>query len=403
MRRNYFAFLLLILIPASTWGQSRDFRTERIIVDDDNGNTVTIEAPGSGMTGDWTLTLPPSGPTAAGQALTSDGSGGYSWQAASGGGSIPTGFMIIGTTSSAPSGYSSAGTIIQNGTDVWIAKEPPATIRFDAAVAEANGKLYLVGGDDGNSNVLTTTEEYDPATNTWSTKAAMPTARDALTASGVGGKIYVIGGENAAGNAVLTTNEEYDPATNTWTTKAAMPTARRDLASAVAGGKIYVIGGRTNASGTSVYTNANEEYDPVANTWAAKTVMPDALREVGVASLGGKIYTFGGAKSGGGVSDTREYDPGTNAWTGKSSTPIADFPLSGAVLNNQIYVVGPNGNHSRFDPVTNLWEGLQAAPSNWQPFIGGYHNIGGLLYAVGTSRAVLQYTPPTLLYLYSKN
>ncbi len=53
-------------------------------------------------------------------------------------------------------------------------------------------------------------------------------------------KIYAIGGHNGA---VLTTNEEYNPATNTWTTKATYAHSKRPVAAAVVNNKVYAIGG----------------------------------------------------------------------------------------------------------------------------------------------------------------
>ena len=45
------------------------------------------------------------------------------------------------------------------------------------AVAVLDGKLYAVGGEDINSNPLSSVERYDPATNVWESVAPMATAR----------------------------------------------------------------------------------------------------------------------------------------------------------------------------------------------------------------------------------
>lgn len=397
------AAALCLLLPAGLAAQNRDVRSGRIILDDNNGRAVTIQPPTTGGATSWTFTLPAAAPSAAGQALTSDGAGGFSWQTPSGGGggSIPAGFMIVGTGSTAPTGYTAAGTIEQNG--AWTPKASQLTLRTTAAAAEAGGKIYVMGGADNSGNTMATMEEYDPATNTWSSKASMTTARTALAAAGAGGKVYAIGGRNAAGNAVLTTTEEYDPATNTWSTKAAMTTARREMTAVTVGGKIYAIGGRTNASGASVHTAANEEYNPETNTWTAKTAAPEALRDAGLGTYNNRLYVFGGTGSSGVLAGTREYDPSTNAWTSKAPIPIAQADLAGATLNGLIYLVGNGGAHYRYDPVGNSWTVLTEAPGAFLLHSGGYFAIGGSLYAVGPNLATLQFTPPTTLYLYSKN
>jgi len=70
--------------------------------------------------------------------------------------------------------------------------------------------------------------EYDPATDEWKALAPLPTKRGAAAAAVANGKIYVTGGANSIAGVtengihptrphnVLTTVEEYDPATNTW-------------------------------------------------------------------------------------------------------------------------------------------------------------------------------------------
>lgn len=393
--------LMVGLMPAVLFGQSRDFRAERITLDDGSGNTITIETP-SGMAGNWTFRLPPAGPTGAGQALTSDGSGGYTWSAPSGGGSVPTGYMILGSTSTPPSGFTLTGNVTLDGTDAWVAKQNMPVTRNDAAVAETGGKIYVFGGDDVGT-VYATTHEYDPVTNAWTSRASFTTAREALTASAVGGKIYVMGGLSAGGAAVLAINEEYDPVANSWTTKAPMPTARRDIASGVAGGKIYVVSGRTNASGTSVFTNVNEEYDPVANSWATRAVAPTAVREPAMVGSGGKIYMFGGAGTDGAIANTSVYDPSTNVWSQAAPIPFLDATLVAEELGSYIYVLVDGATHFRFDPVANSWDVISPATGAWSPFANGYQAINGKLYAVGTHRAVFMYTPETLLYLFTKS
>ena len=95
------------------------------------------------------------------------------------------------------------------------------------AAAAVNGRLHAIGGMDITGGILSTVEEYDPATDTWATKASMPTGRLGLgVAAGSNGKRYAIGGSNAV---PLTTVEEYDPATNLWAAQAAMPTAHVGL------------------------------------------------------------------------------------------------------------------------------------------------------------------------------
>ena len=157
-----------------------------------------------------------------------------------------------------------------------------------------NGKIYAIGGWDGNA-FISTVEEYDPTTNIWKRKADMPTARGCLSASALNGKIYAIGGR-IPGLMTCSTVEEYDPATNTWAKKADMPTPRYWLSSSVANGKIYAIGGVQDwgqGNGLSIV----EEYDPVTDTWTKKPDMLTARFSLTSSVVNGKIYTIGGVEA----------------------------------------------------------------------------------------------------------
>ncbi|MCB9217722.1 MAG: hypothetical protein H6616_17790, partial [Ignavibacteria bacterium] len=266
---SFLSMVFPLGLPTYLFSQQRDLRAERVVVDDDNGNTILIQAPATGMTGSWTFTLPATPPSGSGEVLTSGAGGSFSWQTPSGGGgSIPAGYLILGTTSTVPSGFSAAGTI---KSDFWTTRGAMTTARRGAASAVVNNKIYVIGGGDGNT-ALATNQEYDPVTNSWSGKTAMTGARVWVTAAVVNNRIYVFGGSAAAGNynTAVATNQEYDPATNTWANKAAMPTARMLARAAAVNNKIYVMGGWTGAADVST----NDEYDPATNTWAGKTAMP---------------------------------------------------------------------------------------------------------------------------------
>ena len=65
--------MLAVAACASAFGQNRDFHAERLVIDDGNGNTITIETPGGPIIG-GTLTVPD--PAGSGSFLISNPSGG---------------------------------------------------------------------------------------------------------------------------------------------------------------------------------------------------------------------------------------------------------------------------------------------------------------------------------------
>jgi N-acetylneuraminic acid mutarotase len=84
-------------------------------------------------------------------------------------------------------------------------------------VAEVNGKIYVIGGQDVSYVTLASVDVFDPATDTWASSASMNTSRAWTTAvAASNGRIYVIGGDEnneVYHDRYLDTVEEYDPQT----------------------------------------------------------------------------------------------------------------------------------------------------------------------------------------------
>ncbi|MBC8229460.1 hypothetical protein H8E77_07935 [bacterium] len=149
-------------------------------------------------------------------------------------------------------------------TDTWTKKTDMPTARCWLSLSVVNRKIYAIGGASAPTLYppLLTVEEYDPMTETWTKKSDMPTAKSGASTSVVNRKIYVIGGTTTGFpySGVVSTVEEYDPATDTWTKKANMPTVRCMLSTSAVDGKIYAIGGTTTGISWT-YTSTVEEYD----------------------------------------------------------------------------------------------------------------------------------------------
>src|SRR5436309_11256301 len=114
-------------------------------------------------------------------------------------------------------GALTAAALAQGGR--WTAGTPMPS--SEIAVAEAAGKIYVVGGFRGEREL----EIYDPAAGRWSRGAAIPRALHHAAAVGLNGKLYVIGGFV---EGWMPTDEvhEYDPASDRWQRLAALPTTR---------------------------------------------------------------------------------------------------------------------------------------------------------------------------------
>ena len=94
-----------------------------------------------------------------------------------------------------------------------------STARYASAAAVVDGKLYVMGGHDGQ-HPLSSVERYDPAKNAWEAAAPMSMARCAPAAAVSDGKLYVMGG--SGGLSLLSSVEQYNPAKDEWVTMASM-------------------------------------------------------------------------------------------------------------------------------------------------------------------------------------
>lgn len=142
------------------------------------------------------------------------------------------------------------------------------TARNHASIGAVNGKIYVIGGRVGsvfvNASATDIVEEYDPAIDSWGVaKARMPTARSGVAYGTYGGKIYVVGGEylNSQVVGAFRDLQAFDPAANAWTMLAPLPLPRNAPAVAVSGNRLYLISGQLQSAsigGNALASNATD-------------------------------------------------------------------------------------------------------------------------------------------------
>ena len=97
--------------------------------------------------------------------------------------------------------------------------------------------IYLVGGK-GEGGSFSAVELYDPQAASWTHRAGMTAARDQHGCVALDGKLYAVGGDGDDGE-MLDTAEVYDPQTDGWQPlQAKMGTARWGLGLVAGGGKV---------------------------------------------------------------------------------------------------------------------------------------------------------------------
>jgi N-acetylneuraminic acid mutarotase len=280
----------------------------------------------------------------------------------------------------------------------WTTLAPMPTPRGGFGLAVVDGKIYAIGGLNGNNLPISTTEEYNPQTDGWTGKMPMPTPRNGFAIAVYENKIYVIGG--TVGNGYVGNNEVYDPASNTWETKTSMPTPRADLCADVVNDTIYLIGGKRYVSTAPFFneTNINEAYDPVNDSWTTKASIPMPVQGYASAVVNGKIYVMGGSLESLSLDNTlltaanQVYDTQNNNWS--LAPKLLDVNSYGAAAATQgflapsrIYCVGgySSGEFSAkteaYDLANNSWSTAESMPTP-RAYLGVVV-VNDLLYAIG--------------------
>jgi hypothetical protein len=232
--------------------------------------------------------------------------------------------------------------------NAWATLSPMPTPAYAPVVAVLNGKVYVIGGADPGSNAgLTANRIYDIAAGTWSSGAPLPAPRAYMAVGVFNNRIYVTGGMPNASTGFSQSNTwEYDPSANVWNTKTAMPGGRTYAGFGAINGHLYVAGGQIGTSQDAVTTL--QDYNMAADTWTTRASMPSGsgVDMPGSASIGGRLWIFGGL-NGGGTSATWLYDPTANSWAAGPNLVLGGWDMGGAGAGT--YAVAINGSTQTAD------------------------------------------------------
>jgi N-acetylneuraminic acid mutarotase len=151
--------------------------------------------------------------------------------------------------------------------DRWTVLPDVPTQRNHLGVAAIDGKIYVAGGRFGggfNSERTPALEVFDPATNTWSTRAPMLSPRGGVASVEANGCLFIIGGEGEYEDArgLSVENEAYDPRNDSWIRLSPMPTPTHGLVGgAFVNGVIHLPGGSVT-QGTATASSIHWAYRP---------------------------------------------------------------------------------------------------------------------------------------------
>jgi N-acetylneuraminic acid mutarotase len=205
-------------------------------------------------------------------------------------------------------------------TDTWSLRSPlPVPLGETNGARVIGNKIYISGGrdlqDETSGFPRNTLYVYDPATDRWSRKADMPAPSLSGVSGVIDGKLYVLTAE--ASNSFF----RYDPVTDSWSSLPNTLNGRFRAAGAVVKGKFYVAGGEKFSSDGPYAIKKLHVYDPAANKWSAKALMPRGVYEAAGARLLGQFYVLGGIGTNRVHELVQAYDPATDTWALKTSLP----------------------------------------------------------------------------------
>jgi hypothetical protein len=237
---------------------------------------------------------------------------------------------------------------------------------------------------------------------TWTTGTQMPIPRSEVAVAAAGRTIFVIGGYAAAGpnpGALDSTGQvdvdeplvqAFDFATGRWTPRAPLPRGLNHVGVATLDGKIYAFGGFVQQNRSAV-TDANV-YDPQVDAWTALPPLPSALGSIAVAPLDGKLHLVGG-RDVHSVGTHVVFDPSTRRYTTAAPLPIGRDHMGLVAYGGKLYAIagriddfGHNTSYvDEYDPRTNRWTPRTPMPSQRSGMaVTLYHDR---IVAIGGERA----------------
>lgn len=182
------------------------------------------------------------------------------------------------------------------------AAEAVVRVTGDDVLHLAGGRTWAVAGQTGGWRDHIDTDHHFVLTDmngTWESAAPCLYKRNSAAGAVISGHLHIVGGREVGGGNVAY-HTAYDYKEDRWRTLAPMPQAQGGLAAASLGGKLYAFGGEFFDNGGGVYPQG-WVYDPARDMWTALPSMPHPRHGLGAVTLGQHIYVIGGALQASGV------------------------------------------------------------------------------------------------------
>lgn len=305
------------------------------------------------------------------------------------------GFSVTARENASLTGEASRMIYNTNSQSEWVYTTPMQEQRKGASATAADGKIYVLGGEN-KAGSLKTFAAYDTEKKTWESLPDYPGTESGICKAAMfayNNEIYVIGGQTDTGVTakLLKSVYAYNTDTRQWQKKADLPEGRTNLAAALSKDKLYV----WTKAGT---TDKAEIYDMKTDTWET-AVLPDTSAVIGAASVDNRVFVL---QEDGEAMVWQEYLPEDNTFEDAGTAcPFAASDTFGTpvVIRGKIYMTKTEDTKEVlvYDAYTDEWSqvsdmNLTKKDSVLAACGNDLFSIGGELAGFGVLDTVEQYT-----------
>lgn len=192
---------------------------------------------------------------------------------------------------------------------VWLSLPPLPRAVSGHAVAADDAHVFVFGGKTSNESFNTDGFVFDVAARRWSRVKGLPIARSQASAAVLDGRVYVVGGTD--GQREYPNCDVYTVESQSWAQCKPLTIARGGLGLARIGSRLYAIGGGVAGN----YIPFNERFDVADDRWTPfETPLSRAgiWKNAAVASLPTEFYVIGGSTGPESRTDVYVYEVLTN-------------------------------------------------------------------------------------------
>ncbi len=281
------------------------------------------------------------------------------------------------------------------------------TARYQHSAVAYNGKLYVLGGNDGSArNDVVYASFSSGDVGSWTSTTSFTTARYGHTSVVYNGNLYVIGGYNGTTyyNDIQYAPIASDGTVGSWTTAATtFSTARYLHASVVYKDYLYVIGGTNGTNQNDVQYAAIKASGDLGAWGSAGSGFTNIRSQLAAVAYNGYLYVIGGvgASNYNDIQYTAISSTGTiGTWyTNSTSFATARYGHTSVVYNGYLYVIGGYNGSTYYNTVqyAPIYEngsvgGWTTDSSTFTTARNGHASVAykGYLYAIGGTNGSAQ-------------